>query len=57
VVEQGVSADDLISVVEVRVAACQLSHFLTNKLRRACCHECDPHYTGDRFREVSIATS
>jgi hypothetical protein len=37
VVDQELSADDLVSVIEVRVAACQeLPHFLTNKLCRAC---------------------
>jgi hypothetical protein len=30
VVNQGLSADDLISIIEIRVAPCQkLSHFLT----------------------------
>jgi hypothetical protein len=49
VVNQGLSADDLISVIEVRVSACQkLSHFLTHHLCRAC--------TVFRFREIAIHT-
>jgi hypothetical protein len=57
VVEQGLSADDLISVVEVRVAAHQKpSRFLTPKLGRACCHQCDLHCTYKMFRGIAIDT-
>jgi hypothetical protein len=40
-VEQGMSADDLISVVEVRVAACQKSQFPTTSCAG---HVCDVMY-------------
>jgi hypothetical protein len=46
VVGQGLSADDLISVIEVRVAARQkLSRLQTHKLCLACCHQRDLHCT------------
>jgi hypothetical protein len=53
VVEQGLSADELISVIEVRQ---KLSHFLTRKLCLACCHQWDLHWIGERFQEVAIDT-
>jgi hypothetical protein len=44
VVDQALSADEVVSVIEVCVAACQkLSQCLTNQLCQACCNECELH--------------